>query len=392
MVRGFLPYFPLALLALLLWKTPRREGLLAAALLGAILLQPWAGELLPSLPMNPALLPLYPAFLIFVRRIPPLAVIAAAGVATALLGLQLVGLLGSQIPDGGPHGHVRALPYSRLPLDIEEVQPGSGLLRQKQSGDPPAPVLWAPADQAFASGRELWTFGSERVEFFLESEKPLQTILLQVRSMALPNRVELRHQGGKEQYDFARGANLSQRLLHLGQGETTTRGSFIYRFEVKSDHAAKPYWSGESGEEYYVGAALAYLGTEEEVNRDLYHLTWPSCGAPPQLEAGSIALALARARNTSSFSWPIEGAAQVRIASRWLDPAGNRVAENTFRADLFEEAKPGEEIKTWLKIKAPTTPGSYQLEFDAVFENIGWFSAKGAETCRQAVEVLPRSP
>ena len=389
--RGFLPYFPLAILALLLWRSPRREGTLLVALAITILIQPWVGELAPGLPMNPALLPLYPAFLLFVRRIPQLAVIAASGVATLLLGLQLFGVLGSPIPDGGAHGHVRAFPFSRLPLDVEEIGPGSGLVRLGLSGDEPAPVLWAPADQALLGGRELWTYGGEKVELFLESQRPLEQILIQVRSIAVPNRLVLQHRGGEEIYDFAAAPAISQRQLKLAAGEKTARGTWVYRLEIASEKGAKPYWVGESEVGDYIGAAIAYIGTPEEVGRDLYGIDWLSCGFPKATWPAQENLALVRARNPGPFPWPSRGASRIRFASRWRNAEGQIVAENPSRSAVRSDIAAGEEVTSWLRVSTPAQPGTYTLEFDAVYENVGWFSAKnGDKTCRQEVTVVPK--
>ena len=390
--RGFLPYFPLAILALCLWRTPRREWPLLLALVAGIALQPWAGELAPAAPMNPALLPLYPAFLVFVSRLPALPLIAGAAAAMGLLGLQIAGVLGSPIPgDGNPHAHVRALPFPWLPLDLEEIGPGSGLLELEQSGDSPPPVLWAPNDLALLGGRELWTYGREKVELYLESPRPLEQVLLQVRSVAVPNRVELRHAGGREGYEFEKSPATSQRLLRLAAGEKNSRGNWIYRFEVESERGAKPIWTGESEVADYLGAAVAILGTPAELERDLYRIEFSSCGFTPEAYAGTQGLALVRAKNVSRFSWPSNGAARVRFATRWLDAQGNKVADNFTRSSAFEPTPPGGEVKAWLKVEAPKEPGAYLLEFDAVYENTAWFSEKnGGVTCRQPVEVLPK--
>lgn len=389
--RGFLPYFPLALLALALWRAPRREGWMLAALGVAILAQPFTAVAWPGLPMNPDLLPFYPAFLVFARRIPRLAVVAGAVVATYLLGLQLFGVLGSPIPDGGAHGHVRAFPFNRLPLDPYEVGPGSGLVKLELSGDAPAPTLWAAADQALLGGRELWTYGGEKVELWLESARPLDEIKIQVRTVATPNEIELRHAGGREHYQFQPGAAISQRSIHLRDGVKNGRGNWLYRLELASRGGAKPIWTGESEVDYYIGAAFAYIGTPEETARDLYRVEWLSCGFPPATPAGVDGLALVRARNGSPFLWPSQGATRVRFASRWLDGEGKRILESPERSPLLYPVEPGGELSSWLKVRVPEAPGAYTLEFDAVLENVAWFSDRnGGSTCRQQVEVRPR--
>lgn len=390
--RGFLPYFPMALLALFLGRASRREAPLLLALAASLLLQPWAGELAPGLPMNPALLPLYPAFLVLVTRIPPLAVTCGAAAATYLLGLQLFGVLGSPIPDGGAHGHVRAFPFPYLPLDAEEIQPGSGLIRMELSGDSPPPVFWAPADQAKIGGRELWTYGGERAELYLESPQPLPEIVLQMRSVAIPHEIVLEHRGGREVYDFREPPAVSQRLLKLEGGEKLARGSYLYRLLVKSQRGAKPYWTGENESDDYIGAAIALIGTPEELARDLYHPEWQSCAYRAEAPAGRQGLALVGVKNGSRFTWPSRGAARIRFASRWLDGEGRRLYDNAYRAPLLHPLAPGGEVTQWLRVETPAAPGTYILEFDAVYENVAWFSDRKGETCRQTVEVFSPLP
>ncbi len=108
------------------------------------------------------------------------------------------------------------------------------MVKLELSGDDPAPILWAAADQALLGGRELWTYGGENVELWLESAKPLGEVLVQVRTVAKPNVVELRHRGGREKYEFTGDAAISQRPLHLEDGVKNGRGNWLYRLELKS--------------------------------------------------------------------------------------------------------------------------------------------------------------
>ncbi len=75
-------------------------------------------------------------------------------------------------------------------------------------------------------------------------------------------------------------------------------------------------------------------------------------------------------------------------SSTWLaaDSSAPLSGFNT-RTALPAAVKPGAEIKLNMGIKAPSRPGKYWLEIEAVQELVAWFKDKGSPGIRIEVEV-----
>jgi hypothetical protein len=126
----------------------------------------------------------------------------------------------------------------------------------------------------------------------------------------------------------------------------------------------------------------------------LYSVSWESafwdgCGAPDRVTVDEPFLALARLHNQGSKSWAHRGSYRLRLGSRWLDASEAEMASATTQPlrDLDAEVAPGARLETWIRLTAPATSGRYTLELDVMSEDLGWFSQKGAVTCRAEVEV-----
>jgi len=78
----------------------------------------------------------------------------------------------------------------------------------------------------------------------------------------------------------------------------------------------------------------------------------------------------------------------IRLSSRWVD-AGSLAPLSGFdnRIALPEVVKPDEEITINMIIKAPSTPGKYWLEIEALQESVAWFKDKGSPGIRVLVDV-----
>ena len=77
------------------------------------------------------------------------------------------------------------------------------------------------------------------------------------------------------------------------------------------------------------------------------------------------------------------------LAYHWLRADGSPVEWDGLRTLLPRDVAPGETVEVVFEIATPRAAGSYLLEFDAVREQIAWFSARGAATARRAVEIAP---
>jgi hypothetical protein len=79
----------------------------------------------------------------------------------------------------------------------------------------------------------------------------------------------------------------------------------------------------------------------------------------------------------------------VMLGNHWLNRQFQVVKNDDGRAALPFDLAAGQEITLPLNVTAPTTAGSYILEFDMVQEMITWFKLKGSSTGRLRVHVRP---
>ena len=140
--------------------------------------------------------------------------------------------------------------------------------------------------------------------------------------------------------------------------------------------------------DFYQGAAVTYLGTQKDLERDLFAVDWGVCEIPEVTSVGEVFSITTRLSNTSSEVWPATGrlastsriAGSMQMAGPWSPMGANRAS-----ADV----RPGSGIEVEQTVHAPAEPGNLVLEIDLVRERVSWFSQKRhSEPCRAAVQVL----
>jgi 4-amino-4-deoxy-L-arabinose transferase-like glycosyltransferase len=98
-------------------------------------------------------------------------------------------------------------------------------------------------------------------------------------------------------------------------------------------------------------------------------------------------------RNTGGAEWPAVGDAEgrnaVRLRDRWLKTDGSVVTDEDASARTPFDMEPGDTAGLALNVSAPREPGEYVLELDVVQEGVAWFGARGSQTLRANVKVLP---
>ncbi len=406
---GFLVYFPVSLLLVALLLRGRRRLLatvgfdrllLGIGIAAAVLIQPWVRsfEVGGGAFGNPALVAVAPALLFLLRR-PPAQGVTLAGVALGVLtlGPALVSCLGPAVAYAGLQSHTRGAILSRLPLDLSFVAT-EGDYRSLPAGGPDelAVKLWAPSNLTEIRGDEAWLLGNAEVPLFLTSAEPLDDVVFQLRTLASFNRIRVRFDGEKQILNFQEvpQSGSSTRLTFKPEGQKRLQGQreiWVYPLTVSSTRGKKPFWNGNSSQNFYLGAAIAYLGSEAFLDLPVYGASFSSCEAPSPVEADSEFLALARVRNSSDVTWPVGGAVEVRLGYRWLQADGEVVFEGD-RTDLPGDLPAGQEVTTWITAKSPSQPGTYTFELDPIFENVAWFSDRGVETCRSTVQILAPPP
>jgi acetolactate synthase-1/2/3 large subunit len=85
----------------------------------------------------------------------------------------------------------------------------------------------------------------------------------------------------------------------------------------------------------------------------------------------------------------------VLLSYRWFEAATGRwLAEpEALRTRLPHTLVPGRPVACRMKVRAPATPGKYQLRITLVQEHVAWFDElHGENACEQRVEVVARRP
>jgi hypothetical protein len=95
--------------------------------------------------------------------------------------------------------------------------------------------------------------------------------------------------------------------------------------------------------------------------------------------------------NTSDSVWSADGgdAGEYRVtaSSRWL--GGGSPTDESPRATLSRDLRPGETEELWVPIRTPSSPGQYTLVLTMVQEQVAWFCDAGGGEARVSILVKP---
>jgi hypothetical protein len=273
-----------------------------------------------------------------------------------------------------------------------------------------APV--ARRDLVIESGDALWLHGATPIEIWLQSERPVEDLVLALRVPSPEDRVRIRFGRERLELAFEKGRADEWRRVTLRPGEpdrVRTRNGrrlFAYRFEIETGSGEVRKWTAEvpppkgdtfgynrtSEESFYVGAEALFLGGSADLAAPLFAASWESCDIPASVPAGSAFTVPVRLVNRSSAAWPAAGAASVRVAFHWRS-ASLAIWEGA-RTPLAEDVQPGAAVEVPVRVEAPSSPGEWELTIDPVREQVGWFSERGVEPCRSGVLVgsVPPEP
>jgi hypothetical protein len=333
-----------------------------------------------------------PAFLFLITRIRPFwspAVGFAAG--GLFLGSIIFTPFGAPVVESTLQAHVRSAPFRLFPLELSLRHRIPGYRGMAASG------VWflGRKDVFREQDGELWLHGASTVELWLYSHQPLNSLVFEVRNVAPGNRLRVAVEDDAEQIlEFPEelpAAGETQRV-EFSPGRPSRvrwekgREVLIYRMTVSSSTGRGPD-GGKGG--FYLGAALTYLGTAEELARNLYGLTWGAIEVPLRVETGERFEILTVLGNSSGSTWPARGAARVNLSYHWLNEAGEVTVWNGRRSPLPADVPNGRRVEVAQQILAPNTPGRYSLVLDPVREKVAWFSERNqGQTFQVTVEVV----
>jgi len=348
-----------------------------------------------------------PAFLFLVTEIrPPRLVLLGHALAGLFLAPLLFTPFGAIVPEPTLQAHVRNAPFRFLPLELSlRNVPG---YERAQLGDL---RVVGRKDVFLPRGDQMWVGGANRVELYFIGPRPIPKAVFQVTNVAPGNHVEIKMGDARETMDF--GAGEEARRIRLAPGEPFRvrrqkwATFYVYKMVVTSRSGRIQHWVREyppnncpyftqdekTNENFYAGASLAYLGTGEQLEADLYGIQWGTSVAPPQVRAGEPFNVLTRLFNRSRYAWKEDGAARVNLSYHWLDENGKELVKDGLRTGIPLPVPPGGRVSVHQKVVAPDVPGRYILELDPVFETVAWFSEKnGGKTFRIPIDVLARAP
>ncbi len=396
---GFLVYMPFAALAVFYFVSGGRRSvfrwlLLASAILSAILFVTivrgnWLGG--GGFVGNRYYTAVYPCFLFLVRKIrPPGGIVIGFAAAAVFLGP----LIFTSRSAPSHQIHVRNRPFPHLPIEwsLERTLPGSQ--RVSRNGV----IFRGRRDDFVARGDEIWIAGARTVEMFLLSAEPERDFIFDLRNLAPDNEIEVCLQSRCRTTIFGDvpPSGSVERLVFEGQTgariprSAATDEGFRYRLLVTSLWGERPRWRSATSRNFYLGAALTFLGSREQLETELYRVQWNSVGSPGPVQPGTWLEVPVVLRNTSQSPWPVVGATRVRIGYRWRAAGGGPELAREGRAELGKDpVGPSQEVRVELRIRAPEAPGSYLLELDLVRERVQWFSAADDDNVhRLEVEVV----
>ena len=406
---GLLLYMPFAALSLLLFLLHDRRSkarwltLLALATVALFFLVwipfNWPGG--GGFVGNRYFVNVYPAFLFLVTTIRP-AWLTSLGFAAGglLLGPILFTPFGAPVPEPTLQAHVRNTPMRWFPLELKFRKKLPGYHGTGMSGA----WFFGRKDTFRARNSELEIHGAMAVELWMMTpEELVDPAVFELRNLAPRNRVTVDLGGDRQVIEFDSAGvqspvtialTPSERPRSLTEGRRTVQA---YRLLIDAETGAVPNAARNAAEknpvnEFFVGVAVSYLGTQADLDRDLFAVDWGDCEFPLRVEIDEDFLITTRLSNRSSEVWPSRGPTRVNLSYRWLDTQGRSVVAEGRRSPLGRDLPPGAGTVVRQTIRAPDEPGTYRLELDLVRERVSWFSQKRrVEPCRAEIEVLPPS-
>lgn len=104
------------------------------------------------------------------------------------------------------------------------------------------------------------------------------------------------------------------------------------------------------------------------------------------MKPGAVVTIPVRVTNKGSQGWKSDGELYTDLSYRWLKN-GEVMSIEGERTKLSEPLTPEASVDLAAKIKAPPTPGDYELALSMVQEGAAWFSERGGTPCRIPVKV-----
>ncbi len=127
-------------------------------------------------------------------------------------------------------------------------------------------------------------------------------------------------------------------------------------------------------------------------SRPGYRAKYLNHTTPASVTAGQTLTVNLTVQNDGSFNWVPGGDKPFRLGFQWYNAGGQYIQfppNLDFRTSLPREIKSGETAQLQAQLRAPDTPGNYQLRWDMVHEMVTWFSGQGDAGLVMPITVNP---
>lgn len=102
--------------------------------------------------------------------------------------------------------------------------------------------------------------------------------------------------------------------------------------------------------------------------------TWVNADVPRATPPGTFGAYSVVLQNLSPSAWEPAGPQAVYLSYHWLRPDGTPAVWDGERTPLPCTVQPGQRVLVSARVKAPSTPGEYRFQWDAVHATYGWLS------------------
>ncbi len=113
---------------------------------------------------------------------------------------------------------------------------------------------------------------------------------------------------------------------------------------------------------------------------------------PRTLQPGTLFSCAVDVTNRSGQTWITTGAKPVQLGYRWFDPEQRPVAAEGLRTRLPRDLAPGQSVRIFVHVQAPSQPGHYRLRIAAVQEYVAWFDDRDGGCLELPLDVQHRDP
>jgi hypothetical protein len=137
---------------------------------------------------------------------------------------------------------------------------------------------------------------------------------------------------------------------------------------------------------YYTTGAMSLSGGPGP-----YGVTWTADNTPSSMNPGATSNVTLSFTNTGSSVWNASGTNPVRLSYHWRDgacPGTSTALWDGARTALAGDVNAGSSVSNLVaQVKAPSSAGTYCLQFDLVKEGVSWFSWQGANVLNKTVSI-----